>query len=64
MGEPKKFVFDMEFKKQGYDNTREHRRDWHWQEDHEGKIGNLLTFLRKSGKIELGENKMWVRKYS
>lgn len=28
------------------------------------KIGNLLTFLRKSGKIELGENKMWVKKFS
>ena len=28
------------------------------------KIGNLLTFLRKSGKIELGEKKMWVKKFS
>ena len=28
------------------------------------KIGNLLTFLRKSGKIELIERKMWARKFS
>ena len=26
MGELKRFNFDMEFKTQGYDNTREHRR--------------------------------------
>ena len=29
MGEPKKFIFDMEFKTQGYDNAREHRRHCH-----------------------------------
>lgn len=28
------------------------------------KIGNLLTYLRKNGKIELLENKMWARKFS
>ena len=28
------------------------------------KIGNLLTYLRKTGKIELLENKMWARKFS
>jgi hypothetical protein len=28
------------------------------------KIGNLLSFFRKSGKIELIERKMWARKFS
>ena len=28
------------------------------------KIGNLLTYLRKTGKIELLEKKMWARKFS
>ena len=28
------------------------------------KIGNLLMYLRKNGKIELLENKMWARKFS